>query len=45
MQDNTLILHVNQRIGSPQVDRHILHAEFEEIVPEAHCYSIFRYVA
>ena len=45
VQDDTLVLHVNQRVGGAEVDRHVLHAEFEEIVPEAHVYSIFHVVA
>ncbi len=36
VQNDPLILHINQRVGGAEIDRHVLRAEFEEIGQEAH---------
>jgi hypothetical protein len=36
VENDALILNINQRVGGAEIDRHVLRAELEEIVPEAH---------
>ena len=36
IEDDALILDVNQRVGRPQIDSHVLRTEFEKISEKAH---------
>ena len=36
VEDDALILNIDEGVGGPQINGHVLRTEFEQIVPEAH---------